>query len=117
MNNVYVEGNCTRDAELKYIPSGTALSKFGIAVNEKFGEKERTHFIDVTAWGKTAEISAEVCRKGARVIIAGRLDYQSWETDSGEKRSKLGVVAERIYAVAWRGAETKVADSSDDVLF
>ena len=101
LNKVFLMGNLTRDVELRYIPSGTAVTKFGMAVNRKFklknGEsQEEVLFVDVTVWGRQAETSAEYLQKGSQVLVEGRLQLEQWETTSGDKRSKVSVVADGI---------------------
>lgn len=99
-NRVILLGNVTRDPDLRYIPSGTAVVELGLAVNDRrksaSGEWiEETTFVDVTLWARTAEIAGEYCRKGTPVMIEGRLKLDSWEQD-GQKRSKLRVVGDRL---------------------
>ena len=99
-NRVILLGNLTRDPEVRYIPSGTAVSDIGLAVNDRrkntTGEwVEETTFIDITLWGRTAEIAAEFLSKGSPVLIEGRLKLDTWETD-GQKRSKLKVIGEKM---------------------
>jgi len=99
-NRVILMGNVTRDPDLRYIPSGTAVVELGLAVNDRRknaqGEwTEETTFVDVTLWARTAEIAGEYVRKGTPVMIEGRLKLDTWETD-GQKRSKLRVVADRL---------------------
>ena len=95
-------GNVTRDPEIKYTPKGSAVTDLGIAVNRVFtpdgGEKrEETTFVDVTLWGRQAEIAGEYCKKGRSIYIEGRLQLDSWEDKaSGQKRSKLRVVGENF---------------------
>ncbi len=106
-NRVILMGNLTRDPELRYIPSGMAVSEIGIAVNDKRknakGEWiEETTFVDVTLWGRTAEVANEYLSKGSPIFIEGRLKLDSWETD-GQKRSKLRVVGERMQMIGGRG--------------
>jgi single-strand DNA-binding protein len=102
LNKVLLIGNLTRDPELRYIPSGTAVAKFGLAVNREYtdktsGEKKETPcFVDITVWGRQAEICNQYLTKGRPVLIEGRLEYSSWETKEGDKRNKLEVVGERI---------------------
>ena len=103
LNKVILIGNLTRDPELRYTPSGTALCKFGLAVNEKYKDKESTVFVNIVAWAKTAELSSEYLSKGRSVCIEGRLSFSSWESDSGEKRSKLEVTADRVVFLGGRG--------------
>jgi single-strand DNA-binding protein len=103
MNKVLLAGNLTRDPELKYLPSGTAIADLGLAVNRRMfdrntGErKEETIFIDVTAWEKTAEFCKNYLHKGSGIFVEGRLKMDRWEDkQSGQARTKLTVVAERI---------------------
>src|SRR4030081_2746777 len=97
-NRVMLMGNLTRDPELRYIPSGMAVSDIGLAVNDRRkganGEwVEETTFVDVTLWGRTAEVASEYLSKGSPVLIEGRLKLDTWEKD-GKKNSKLRVVGE-----------------------
>lgn len=99
-NKVILAGNLTRDPELRYTPKGTAIAKIGLAINRKWksetGEmKEETTFVDVNAFGKTAETVGQYLKKGRPILIEGRLRYETWDDkQSGQKRSKLGVVME-----------------------
>lgn len=101
-SNVTIVGNITRDPELKYTNSGQALCTFGVAVSRRWQNRqtqqweEQTSFFDVTAWQKMAENVAETCTKGTRVIVTGRLDQRSWQTESGDKRSKVEIVADEV---------------------
>lgn len=107
-NRVILVGNLTRDPELRYIPSGTAVSDIGLAVNDrvkKGGEwVDETTFVDVTLWARTAEVANEYLSKGSSVLIEGRLRLESWENNEGQKRSKLKVVADRMQMLGGRGA-------------
>lgn len=94
LNKVYLTGRVTRDLELRYTPNGTAVVDVGFASNRKFGETEETVFVDMTAWGKTAEILVEHAGKGKQLLIEGRLRLEAWEDKEGNKRSKLSVVVE-----------------------
>jgi single-strand DNA-binding protein len=104
-NRVVLVGNLTRDPELRYIPSGTAVSDIGLAVNDrvKRGDQwvEEAVFIDITLWGRTAEIANEYLSKGSSVLIEGRLKLDRWEKD-GQKHSKLKVVGERLQMLGAR---------------
>jgi len=107
-NRVILMGNLTRDPELKYIPSGTAVAEVGLAVNDRRknanGEWiDETTFVDVTLWGRTAEVASEYLSKGSPVLIEGRLKYDSWEGNDGQKRSKLRVVGEKMQMLGGRG--------------
>lgn len=100
-NRVVLLGNLTRDPELRYLQSGTAVAEVGLAVNDRrknaAGEwVDETTFVDVTLWGRTAEVASEYLSKGSPVLIEGRLKLDSWETNDGQKRSKLKVVCERM---------------------
>jgi single-strand DNA-binding protein len=107
-NRVILVGNLTRDPELRYIPSGTAVTEIGLAINERWkkpsGEwAEETVFVEVTLWARTAEVASEYLSKGSPVLIEGRLKYDSWEKD-GKKQSKLRVVGEKMQMLGAKGA-------------
>lgn len=100
-NKVLLMGNLTRNPEIRYTPSGTAVADLGLAVNENFKNKagetvESTCFVDVVVWGRQAETTSEYLHKGSPVFIEGRLQLDQWESQQGEKRSKLRVRAERV---------------------
>lgn len=106
-NRVILVGNLTRDPELRYVPSGTAVTEVGLAVNDRrknaSGEwVDETTFVDVTLWGRTAEIASEYLNKGSSVLIEGRLKLDTWEKD-GKKNSKLRVVGERMQMLGGKG--------------
>ena len=105
-NRVILMGNITRDIELKYTQSNTAVTELGLAVNDRrktaTGEwVDETTFVDVTLWGRTAEVASEYLSKGSPILIEGRLKLDTWETD-GQKRSKLRVVGERMQMLGGR---------------
>lgn len=106
-NRVILVGNLTRDPELRYIPSGTAVTEVGLAVNDRRkganGEWiDETTFVDVTLWGRTAEVASEYLNKGSSVLIEGRLKLDTWEKD-GKKNSKLRVIGEKMQMLSGRG--------------
>ncbi len=107
-NKVILMGNLTRDPELKYIPSGAAVVNVGLAMNRVWtdresGEKrEEVCFVDLEAFGRTAETMNEYLQKGRPVFIEGRLRFRTWETDDGQKRSKHDVFVERFQFVGGR---------------
>jgi single-strand DNA-binding protein len=106
-NRVILLGNVTRDPELRYIPSGTAVTDLGLAVNDRRknanGEwVDETTFVDVTLWARTAEIACEYLSKGSPVFIEGRLKLDTWEKD-GKKNYKLRVVGERLQLIGPKG--------------
>ena len=100
-NTVTVVGNATRDPELRFTPSGQAVATFGLAVNRRWQNRqtqeweEKVSFFDVTCWAQMAENVAESVQKGTRVIVTGRLEQRSWESN-GEKKSKIEIVADEI---------------------
>lgn len=99
---VTLVGNVTRAPEVRYTPGGSARVSFGLAVNRRWRNKqtdeweEQVSFFDVTCWAQLAENVAESIQKGHRVVVTGRLEQRSWETDGGEKRSKVEVVADDV---------------------
>ena len=107
-NKVMLMGNLTRDPEIKYTPKGTAIADIGLAVNRNYttesGEKrEEVTFIDVTLWGRVAEIVGEYCKKGRPLFVEGRLQLDTWDDKAtGQKRSKLKVVGENIQLLGSR---------------
>jgi single-strand DNA-binding protein len=104
-NRVILVGNLTRDPELRYIPSGMAVSDVTLAVNDRFKRNdqwvEEATFVDITLWGRTAEIANEYLSKGSPVLIEGRLKLDRWEKD-GQKHSKLKVTGERLQLLGSR---------------
>jgi single-strand DNA-binding protein len=101
LNRVLLIGNLTRDPELRYTPNGTAVTDFGMAINRRFttraGEKrEETCFVEITLFGKQAETFCEYMSKGRRVFVEGRLRYDAWTSQDGQKRSRLRVVGDRF---------------------
>lgn len=100
-NRVILMGNLTRDVELRYTPSSLAVCDIGLAVNDRRksanGEwVDETTFVDISMFGRTAEIAGEYLKKGSPVMIEGRLKLDQWETNDGQKRSKLKVVCDRL---------------------
>ena len=96
-NTVTVVGNVTRDPELRFTPSGAAVTSFGLAWNRKGqNDEEVVSFFDVTCWSGLAENVAESITKGSRVVVYGRLDQRSWENQDGERRSKVEIVADDV---------------------
>ena len=99
-NKVILAGNLTRDPEVRYTPKGTAIAKLGMAINNRMkqGEewKDEVCFVDVVVFGKQAENCSEYLNKGKLVLVEGRLQWRSWEDQSGQKRSKHEVVAQTV---------------------
>ena len=105
-NRVILLGNVTRDIELRYTPAGTAVTDLGLAVNDrvKKGEEwvDETTFVDVTLFGRTAEVANEYLSKGSPVLIEGRLKLEQWEQD-GNRRSKHKVIADKLQLIGSKG--------------
>jgi single-strand DNA-binding protein len=107
-NKAILMGNITRDIEVRFTPSGTAVADMGLAVNDKRKGKdgemvEETTFVDVTLWGRNAEVAGEYLSKGSSVLIEGRLKLDQWESAEGEKRQKLKVVCDRMQMIGSKG--------------
>ena len=114
VNMAILIGNLTRDPEMKYTPKGTAVTTFGIATNRVYttsdGEKkEEADFHNVVSWGKLAEICNQYLKKGRRIYIKGRIQSSSWQTDDGQRRTKIEIVAEDMIILDSR----RVEDFSD----
>ncbi|MDI6800392.1 MAG: single-stranded DNA-binding protein [Actinomycetota bacterium] len=101
LNRVILIGNLTRDPEMRFIPAGTNVTNFGIAVNRRWTNKARekvdtADFFNVVCWGKLAELVSQNITKGTPVAVDGRLQYRAWETADGQKRSTVEIVAENV---------------------
>jgi single-strand DNA-binding protein len=101
-NTITVVGNVTRDPELKFLNSGQAALKLSIAVNRRWQNRqtqeweERVSYFEVVGYGSIAENAANSLQKGSRVIVSGRLEQRSWETENGDKRSIVEINADEI---------------------
>jgi single-strand DNA-binding protein len=101
-SNVTIVGNLTRDPELRYTPNGAPVATFGVAVNRRWQNRdsqqweESTSFFNVTCWRDLAQNVSESLEKGSRVLVSGRLEQRSWETQTGERRSVVEVVADEV---------------------
>lgn len=112
LNKVYLMGNLTRDPELKYVPSGSAVANLGLAVNRSYtsqsGEKkDDVCYVRVIAWARLAEICGEYLSKGSSVLVEGRLQSRSWETEDGQKRTAIEIVAENIQFIGRKNEANK----------
>lgn len=127
-NKVFLMGNLTRDPELRFTPSGTAVAQFGLAVNRRSRapdgtQREETLFIEVEVWGRQAETASQYLAKGRSVFVEGRLRLETWESQDGQKRSRIKVVADtfqfltpKAEAQEETSAEEEI-NSDDDVPF
>lgn len=118
LNKVLLMGRLTRDPDLRYTKNGTAVCKFGLAINANFTgsdgqKKEKSTFVDVTVWQRRAEVVAEYFKKGSPIFVEGRLELDQWENENKEKRSKLYVVAENFEFLE-RGAKSASAGASEE---
>ncbi len=116
-NTITVIGNITRDPELRFTPTGQATTSFGVAVNRRWQNRqtqeweESTSFFDVVCWQSLADNVADSLAKGSRVIVTGRLEQRSWETQEGEKRSKVEIVADEVGpSLRWATAKVEKND-------
>lgn len=116
-NVVTIVGNLTRDPELRFTATGTAKATLGVAVSRRWQNRqtneweEATSFFNVIAWQEMAENIGESLQKGQRVVVTGRLEQRSWETDSGDKRTVVEIVADEIGpSLRWATCEVKKAD-------
>jgi single-strand DNA-binding protein len=119
-NMVELIGNITRDPELRFTPSGAAVANFGLAVNRRWRNQqtneweEQVSFFDVVCWRELAENVTESLTKGSRVMVSGRLDQRSWETQDGDKRSKVEVVADEVGpSLRWATAQVTKTERRD----
>ncbi len=118
LNKVLLIGNLTRDPELRYIPSGSAVTSFTIAVNRVYklqtGEKkEEVSFIRIVVWGRMAEVCNDYLKKGNPVFVEGRLQSRSWDAPDGQKRSTLEVIAMNVqFLRAGAGREKDIPEAA-----
>jgi len=110
INNITIQGNLTKDPEIRATPSGTTVLKGSLAHNHRYktreGEaREETTFLDFTLFGPGADTFAQYFFRGDQVLLEGRLKLDTWETQAGEKRSKLNMIADRFHFVGKAGQE------------
>jgi single-strand DNA-binding protein len=128
LNSVILAGNLTRDPELRYLPSGTPVSKLSIAVNNRVKKGEEwvddPMFIDVNVFGSNAEYIVERTAKGSPVLVQGRLQYRTWTDQEGAKHSRHEVVAQRVQTLRTQTREpgeddvaTTAAEGDDAIPF
>jgi len=120
-NKVILLGNLTRDPEQKELPSGMKVASFGLAVNDRWtdknGEKrEEVCFLDVDVWGRQGEVIMQYFTKGKPILAEGKLKFRSWEDDQGNKRSKHSLMMDRFSFVGGRDPAQEI-DTDDDIPF
>ena len=118
LNKVFLIGNLTREPELRVTPKGTAVCSFGLAINRQYktesGEtNEETTYVDAEAWGRQGELCSKYLSKGSPVMTEGRLKFDSWESKTGEKRSKLKLVVENVQFLSSRGGNDSSSGGSN----
>ena len=106
-NIVIIMGNLTRDPELRHLPSNIPVCGFGLAVNRKWkdkegGDKEEVLFVDCEAFGKTAEVVNQYCKKGSPIHVQGRLKLDQWKDKEGQNRSKIKIVVDQVQFLGGR---------------
>ena len=116
-NNTTITGNLTREPEIRYTREGQATAQLGVAVNRRWQDRttqewhEATSFFDVVCWREMAENVSESLVRGSRVMVAGRLEQRSWESQDGDKRSKVEVVADEVGpSLRWATAQVTKND-------
>lgn len=120
LNKVFLIGRLTRDPELRYTQAGTAYALFGLATDREWGKgeerKKEVLFVDLVAWGKQAQLIQQYLAKGREVFVEGRLKLDSWETEGGEKRSKISVVVEAFQFVGGKPKDEGAPESKKENL-
>lgn len=114
-NRIILVGNLTRDVELRYLPSGSAVARIGLATNRRFKKQDGSMddevcFVDVSLFGRTAEVANQYLKKGSKVLIEGRLVLESWVDQSGQKRSKHSVRADSMQMMDSKGSSPAAYD-------
>ena len=101
MNKVMLMGNLTRQPEVKTLPTGNSVCEFGLAINRKFttrdgDEREEVTYVELSCFGRGGEVIKQYCDKGSPLFVEGRLRYDSWQNDKGEKRNRLSVIVDNF---------------------
>lgn len=127
LNKVFLMGNLTRDPELRYVPSGTAVANFTVAVNRAYStqsgeKKEEVAYVRIVVWGRRAEVCGEYLSKGRPVFIEGRIRTRTWQGPDGQNRSALEVIASNVqflgggkFAAKGKEEALKPADEVDSI--
>lgn len=118
-NKVILAGNLSKDIEIRYLPSGTAVATTAIATNRRYKaadgtQKDETMFIDLTFWGRTAEIANQYLKKGSQVLVEGRLTLEQWTAQDGSKRSKHQVAVETLQMLGTKDSNNAPSQSSEN---
>lgn len=118
-NRTILVGNLTRDPEMRYTPGGQAVVNLGIAINRQWRDKQdqlqkETTYLRITVWGKQGEACANHLKKGSKVLVEGRLQSRAWETDKGEKRTSVDVVADDVRFLSGKPGTGQREGAPDD---
>ncbi len=118
LNRAQIVGNLTRDPEMRYTPAGQSVCSFGVATNRRWRDKdgntqEQTEFHNVVAWGKLAELMAQLVHKGSKIYVEGRLQTRSWEGQDGGKRNRTEIVMNDFILLTPKGATAPAATEAD----
>lgn len=116
LNRAQIVGNLTRDPEMRYTPAGQSVCSFGVATNRRWRDKdgntqEQTEFHNVVAWGKLAELMAQLAHKGSKIYVEGRLQTRSWEGQDGGKRNRTEIVMNDFILLTPKGATAPAAEA------
>lgn len=116
LNRVFLIGNMTRDPESRIVgEKNTAVTTFGLAVNDGYGDRKKTYFFDVECWGKTAENMSAYGGKGKQIVLEGSLKVDTWQDkESGQNRSKVMVKAEKVSFVGPKKDDASASDKAPD---
>ncbi|WP_457568607.1 single-stranded DNA-binding protein [Desulfurobacterium sp.] len=122
LNKVFLAGRLTRDPELQHTNAGTPFTRFTIAVNRNYRDRngnwqEETSFIDIVVWGDAADRAVSRFNKGTEILVEGRLRQSTWENEAGEKRSKIEVVADRVQLLSQPAGKQDSTTDIDDIEF
>ena len=119
LNQVMIIGNCGKEPEMRFTPSGKPVTSFNVAVNSKFGESESTEWFSIVAWNKLAETCNQYLVKGQQVFVEGRLQTRSWEGQDGEKKYRTEVIANKVLFLGQRkqGEEPEETPEKTEDLF
>lgn len=119
-NKIIMVGNLTRDVELKYLPSGSAVATIGLASNRRYKKQDGTQaeevcFVDVKLFGRTAEVANQYLKKGSQILIEGRLTLETWNDANGQKKSKHTITAESMQMLGRaQGGESSYTPQNND---
>lgn len=119
LNKATILGNSTRDPELKYTPNGQAVCNFSVATNRRFKNtagdlQEDTQYHDVVAWGKLAEVIAQIVKKGSKIYVEGRLQTHQWDAPDGSKRSRTEIVLDQFIPLTPKGGAYETGIDAHD---